>query len=115
MFYYGVHILLIQRVFCSFDIPFLVYDNFASSSNNLTKAAIFNKLVVASKGYCVGDDVNKYELGLTVEQGNVQQCIDAIYQLKNQSHDLKPKFEQYKNIHSKEVLHEKFQELIDLS
>ena len=102
-----------NAVFSSFDIPFLVYDDFPSSSNNLTKAAIFDKLVIASKGFCVGDDVERYALGVTIEQGNVQESIEALYQLKTQAHSLKPRFEEYKMIHSKKMLEEKFLELID--
>lgn len=102
-----------NALFCSIDIPFLVYNNFASSSNNLTKAAIFKKLVIASKGFCIGDDVENYNLGITVNQGNVDQCIKAIHHLKNKNHQLQPRFEEYTNIHSNRVLNDKFLEMLN--
>jgi len=101
-----------NALFSSFDIPYLVYDSFPSSSNNLTKAAIFDKLVMASKGFCVGDDVEKYELGLTIEQGNVEESIKTLYKLQKRTHTLKPRFEEYRKIHSKEVLEDKFSEIL---
>lgn len=76
-----------NSVFYTFDIPFIVYDNFPSTSNNLTKAAILKKPVIASKGYIIGADVEYYKLGITVEQGNVDQCREALYALKKQIFD----------------------------
>ncbi|MDJ1491955.1 hypothetical protein QNI19_03360 [Cytophagaceae bacterium DM2B3-1] len=105
-----------NAVFSALDIPFLVYDNFTSSSNRLTKAAIFQKYVLAQETFCVGEDVKKYHLGETVEAGNVNQCIKAIdvlyHKIKNEPlpTDI---FETYSQLHSVERLGERFDALLN--
>ena len=57
------------------DVLFAAYHKFPCSSNILTKAAIFHKPVIVSKGYCLEERVKKYSLGLSMtevqcERGN---------------------------------------------
>jgi len=104
-----------NSIFNCLDIPFIAYDNFISSSNNLTKAAQLRKKVVASKGYCIGEDVEKYGLGCTVIQGNAEQGLNAINQLSNELNlNLAEEnlFEEYSKINSTRTLKFKFEELI---
>src|SRR5206468_1653958 len=67
-----------NAVFSAIDIPFLVYEHFISSSNRLTKAAIFKKLVLASDNFCVGDDVRKYELGATIRPDDYNAALSGL-------------------------------------
>jgi len=63
------------------DILFAAYENFPYSSNLLTKAAVFRKLVIASEEFCIGERVRRFRLGITIEQGNVGGCIKALHEL----------------------------------
>jgi hypothetical protein len=104
-----------NSVFAAIDIPFLVYENFASASNRLTKAAIFKKHVLAQDNFCVGEDVKKYGLGETVESANVQQClkaIDSLYKASRNPSLSMGKFEQYRQLHSLSRLTKVFANLL---
>jgi Glycosyl transferases group 1 len=86
------------------DILFAAYENFPYSSNILTKAAVFNKLLIGSNGYCIGKRVREFQLGMTIDEGNVKQCSDAISSLCNDlmsgSILLNPKFKSYRMLNS---------------
>jgi hypothetical protein len=104
-----------NAVFDTLDILYLVYDNFASSSNRLTKAANFNKKVLAQNRYCIGEDVAKYQLGITVQEGDVQGYAVALESLKSEINEGKfPKdlYQAYKELHSVEILKARFKEVI---
>lgn len=107
---------IFNSVFDAFDIPFLAYDNFVSSSNNLTKAVIFGKKVIASKNYCMGDDVENYHLGIAIEQGNVVEGLEAINHLKDHldlTESEQKLFKQYEKQNSEAILKHKFRELFE--
>lgn len=106
-----------NSVFCSFDIIHLLYKEFYSSSNRLTKAAQFNKLVLANNYGCVGDDVLKYNLGETADEDDIEEQLLKIEILRNKI--LKQDFpynewEIYIKKHSAARLKEKFEELLNL-
>jgi hypothetical protein len=84
------------------DILFAAYENFPYSSNILTKASVFNKLLIGSKGYCIGKRVHQFQLGLTIEEGNVEQCSKAIHALCEDLAliPLNPDFEGYRKLNS---------------
>lgn len=90
------------------DIIFAAYQGFYHSSGILTKAAVFRKPVIVSEGYCMGERVEKYRLGLTIPEGNVDRCVEAIRCLsKGKDYDgrhLKPDYESFCNIHSQNAL-----------
>ncbi len=97
------------------DIIFLVYENFPSSSNRLTKAAIFKKYVITQNRFCVGEDVQKYGLGETVEEGNLPQALAAMDTLRTRIlHEPFPheSFEKYSALHSATRLKACFQEVL---
>lgn len=107
-----------NSVFCSFDIIYLVYRNFYSSSNRLTKAANFQKLVLASEKYCVGEDVEKYDLGLLTQPNNISHQYAQLIKLKERllKQDFPyEKWKIYAEKHSTVILSEKFQKLLNLS
>lgn len=60
------------------DVVFAAYENFPYSSNILTKAAVFQKPVVASQGFCMGKRVEHFQVGLTIPEGSVTHCMEAL-------------------------------------
>jgi glycosyltransferase involved in cell wall biosynthesis len=82
---------------------FAAYENFPYSSNILAKSAFFKKPIIVSEGYCMGDRVKKFRLGLSIPEGDVIKCIEALHTLcesSNSSHSLKFDFESYTLVHS---------------
>ena len=107
-----------NSVFLTIDIPFLVYNNFMSTSNNLTKAVQMGKKVVVSKGFCIGEDVEKYQLGVTIRQGDEGQALQAIKVLKGSlklSASEKKLFEKYVRLNSTQELKLKLKKLLAVS
>ncbi len=90
------------------DVLFAAYNSFSSSSNILTKAALFQKPVIVSDGFCMSERVKKFRLGLSIPEENVNKCIEALdylfYQIDTNLEKLKPDFESYKSLHSLEYL-----------
>lgn len=99
------------------DVLFAVYNNFPNSSNILTKAAIFEKPVVVSNNFCMGKRVCEFSLGLTINEGDTLQCIEALHYLCSRSKlditQTKRDFEGYKRLHSIEQLHTAFQAILN--
>jgi glycosyltransferase involved in cell wall biosynthesis len=65
------------------DVLFAAYEKFPYSSNILTKAAIFNKSVIASEGFCMGERVKQFHMGVAIAEGSVHECIGALQALCN--------------------------------
>ncbi len=106
-----------NSVFCCFDITHIVYNNFYSSSNRLTKAAIFNKLVLSSNYGCVGNDVPAYNLGEIADEHDIEEQYGKLQILRNKILAKDFPYEQWKiyaDKHSTDRLPEKFAELLNL-
>lgn len=88
------------------DIVYAAYENFLPSSGLLTKAALFDKPVIVSKGYCMAERVQRFGMGATMYQGNVAQCIEAIEFLTDplRRSQIALDFAGYRNEHSPEQL-----------
>lgn len=99
------------------DILFAVYNNFPSSSNILTKAAIFKKPVVVSTNFCMGKRVREFSLGLAINEGDTLQCVKALHQLGYPKLDIVEQterdFDGYKRLHSIEQLYAVFSTIVD--
>ena len=99
------------------DILFAAYEKFPHSSNILTKAAFSEKLVIVSKKFCMAERVEKFKLGISINEGDVLQCIEAIrhlcHQLEVKDRPLEPNFEDYRNLHSTEQLKTTFLQILD--
>ena len=99
------------------DILFAAYEKFPHSSNILTKAAIFEKPVIASSKFCMAERVEKFKLGLSIKEGDMLQCIEAIRylcrQLENEGWQLKPNFKDYRHFHSTEQLKTNFWQILE--
>jgi glycosyltransferase involved in cell wall biosynthesis len=99
------------------DVLYAAYENFPYSSNILTKAAIFEKPVIASKNYCMGERVEKFNLGYGIEGGSVSQCVSILERLHEElstgSLSIQPDFEGYRRLHSIEQLISAFQKILE--
>ncbi|MEZ7891946.1 MAG: glycosyltransferase [Candidatus Wallbacteria bacterium] len=87
------------------DYLFAVYENFPNSSNILTKAAIFKKMVITSNRYCMAERNIKYHLGVTATENDPQALAAAISELPAKEKDIKANFDEYLNCHSIERLY----------
>ena len=104
-----------NSVFCSFDIIYLVYADFISSSNRLTKAAHFGRLVLAQDNYCIGSDVREFDLGETVRPGDPNAIVQGLCKLERRIRESCFPLEQwrmYRELNSEEILALKFKELL---
>ena len=105
-----------NAVFTALDIPYLVYDNFTSSSNRLTKAAIFQKPVIVSDSFLVGEDVRRFHLGVTTDEKNVDSILIDLEKLRTEwgpKEIAKARFRKYAELNSFENLETSFHHLLD--
>lgn len=98
------------------DILFAAYLNFLSSSNLLTKAALFEKPIVVSAGYCMGERVARYGIGRTVPEDAPDACLTAMQEIVAlvRRHGGLPgaDYAGYRDAHSIARLHERVGELL---
>jgi hypothetical protein len=73
----------INAVIGVLDIIFIVYNNFRSSSNYSTKAALFKKQVLATNRFWIGRVTQKYKMGEVIEEGNIDQALVALDRLSD--------------------------------
>lgn len=88
------------------DIIYAAYHDFYNSSNIMTKAAALYKPMIVSKGFCMGERVEKYKMGKTIKEGSVSQTVDAVKQLTTEKQE-NSNFSQYVEANSAKAL-EKF-------
>lgn len=98
------------------DILFAVYEDFLHSSNMITKAAILKKPIIVSKGSCMEERIKEFNMGVSINENSVSQCIDAIHEISTKGdHALSvPDFEGCMRAHSPERLISAFKELLDV-
>jgi hypothetical protein len=101
------------------DILFAVYQRFMSSSNLLTKAALFEKPVLVSDAYCMGERVKKYGLGLAIDESSVSECQAALRQLcaqlDQEGHLTQAHYTEFRRLHSIEQLRLSFEAVLAAS
>jgi hypothetical protein len=106
-----------NSVFQTFDIAWAAYENFTGSSNTLTKAAVFEKPVLATAGECVGQRVLDFQLGLCIEQGSASMAATALSALlRRQDLEGRPlacRFADYRRAHSRARLDDCFRALLE--
>lgn len=93
-------------------VVFAAYRQFNGSSNLLTKAAAFGKPVVVSKGFCMGQRVETYGMGIAIPENDAKACRAAILQLCNKGVPSPQGFAQYAADHSAGKLIECFNQFI---
>ena len=95
------------------DVLFAAYENFPYSSNLLTKAAVFKKPIIVSEGFCMAERVKKFRFGVSIPEGDVSKCIQALHYLCDQPDavgtKLNPDFDGYKSLHSREQIRHVFE------
>ncbi|WP_293036923.1 hypothetical protein [Moorena sp. SIO1F2] len=69
-----------------------------------------------SSKFCMAERVRKFKLGLTINEGDVLQCIYTIgrlcSQLDNYNQEVQPDFHGYRRLHSTDKLLEKLQRIL---
>lgn len=63
------------------DVLYLAYQNHYFSSGLLAKAALFHKPVIVTRGFCLGERVKKYNLGMTVASESYPELLLAAQDL----------------------------------
>ncbi len=96
----------------SFDLIYAAYEGFRGSSNALTKAAVFEKPVLATRGECVGDRVEHFGLGLTIDEGDATAGESAIRQILAGTEIPQPRFDDYRSLHNRDQLDRVFAEIV---
>lgn len=108
-----------NSLFRTFHIAWAAYEGFQGSSGTLGKAAAFEIPCLATRGECVGNRVETYQLGLTIQEGNPEQALAAIPQLTAGADQLTGpvtrSFAQYREHHSLERLDRILNELLNSS
>ena len=93
-----------NSLFTTFDIAWAAYEGFQGSSGTLSKAAAFEIPCLATAGECIGQRVEKYELGLTIPEADPEQALAAIPHIladtDREGHPLQSRFEAYREQHS---------------
>lgn len=93
----------LNAVIATVDIVFAVYRDFRDSSNSLTKASLFEKPIVVSGEYLMGERVRTYRTGLPVSPGNIEEIVAALEKLRGMPRS-EFGFAAYANDHSLEAL-----------
>lgn len=78
------------------DVIYAVYRDFRISSNMLGKAAAFEKPILVSEKYLMGERVNAYGIGKTAPEDDARQIYSALVSM-GESSTLKRSFERYRN------------------
>ena len=90
------------------DILYAAYHEFRHSSNLLAKAAQFQKPIVVSRGFCMEERVNRFSLGIAVEEADVEESVSALHTLRQEIETLGPgpnrRFVEYVREHSPATL-----------
>ena len=73
---------LYNRIIQQADAVYVGYQNFPSSSNTLTKAAYFNRPILASETDYIGLATKKYSLGQTFNAYNPAAGLDALQTIR---------------------------------
>lgn len=98
------------------DSLFAAYIHFLSSSNLLTKAALFEKPIVVSAGYCMGERVARYGIGRAVPAADPDAALAALAEITAlvQRHGTLPgaDYAGYRAAHSPAQLEESFGKLL---
>lgn len=103
----------INGVISGFDILFLVYDNFKSSSNFLTKGALFKTLSVGIDSFWIGENIKKYALGLTVDGTNANDTLQACRQVLKKTNRISPEWNEYLKLNGEDQLYNSFNNLLN--
>lgn len=98
------------------DVLMASYRNFYHSSNTLTKAAIFQKPLVVSRGYLMEERIRRYDMGIAIDENDAEMLITAIEKLANGVNEngekMKPQYDRYRQMHNYKRLKQALVEMI---
>lgn len=94
------------------DVLFAVYMDFLSSSNLLTKAALFHKPLLVSDAALMGERVRAYGMGLAINEHRVEDCVTALHQLTRGTTLHTARYDDYARLHLPAQLEQSFAELL---
>lgn len=101
------------------DVIYAAYRDFPNSSNALTKAAVFERPILVSDGYLMGERVKRFGLGEVVPEGDVRALVTSLELMLapgyRDSLTQRAKWGEYRVAHSIGRLAEKMRELIAAS
>ena len=105
----------INQIYTEIDISYLYFYNYVSSNNLLTKAAYYQKPILANKDYCVGETVKKFKIGLSVN-GKMEESVNALEFLRLERLDFKvfdkEDFSGYFALQSESFLNDAFDQIM---
>lgn len=92
-----------NSLFASFDIAWAAYEKFQGSSGTLSKAALYEIPCVATAGECIGQRIERYQMGLTIPEGSALDALAAICRLAGLDESApiaRPLYQEYRDDHS---------------
>jgi hypothetical protein len=102
----------LNAVIDALNVLYVVYENFMSSSNFSTKAAIFRKPVLATNRFWIGNVTRKYTMGETIEENNLEDSLRALNLLRENIGSFNfANYPKYLEIHSEENLERTFRQI----
>lgn len=97
------------------DVIYAAYIDFRQSSNMFSKASLFKKKLIVSKGYYMEKIVEKYRLGVSILQNSPEECTEAIKYLTCHENILKDSdWDGYLKNNSFSNISKSFSEIISL-
>lgn len=97
-----------NSLFSSFDIAWAAYESFQGSSGTLSKAALFEKPCIATRGECIGQRVERYRMGITIPEADPAAALAALPHLAalkdSSGAPLHPRYSEYRMDHSRDRL-----------
>ncbi len=101
-----------NAVIAASDILYAVYPDVSGSSNTMTKAATFQRPVIVSDRYLMGERVSRYDIGAAVKSGDIDQIIAALELLRQRNRD-EFGFAAYRRDHSIDALKAELAKLLE--
>jgi hypothetical protein len=100
------------------DILYAAYIDFPHSSNTLTKAAVFEKPVIVSRGHLMERRTRDFRLGEVVTQNDTVSIVQAIHRISADHPQWlaqqQPRWKEYREAHSQTALRQSFRQLLEV-
>jgi glycosyltransferase involved in cell wall biosynthesis len=93
------------------DVVFAVYRDFGRSSNMLSKAAYFEKPILVATGSLMGTLVERYKIGLTVDQNDTLAMHQALQDAAS-IEELETNFKAYRHDFSDTIMQQRLSDFI---
>lgn len=105
---------LFNEIISISDVIFAVYRDFARSSNMLSKAAYFEKPILVSEQYLMGDRVKQYKIGLAVDENDALGIFQGLLELERIS-NINDNFRIYRQDFNEVAVQAKLQAFVQAS